>query len=228
MRRVYYALFVSAALGISLWLLVHYDVLTLARAFLTPAWRWLVVTARLVSGPLWQGATVAARPVAKKYLLRRVEAPLWRVLTQGALALIGFGAIAKLSRRVRSGGAYFGRALSWWKTRHRVVRWSVGSAIVFAGGFLGLGMIILPVWIPISGRILQSLHFWWADRFVNRWIGPAQRRFRRLMRVNPMWRTIRRPYRIIMYWLAVGTRRGARAIRRWFTPALAQRGVTQA
>src|SRR3954468_15276799 len=102
MRRVYYALFVSAALGVSVWLVVHYDVLTLARAFLTPAWRWLVVTARLVSGPLWQGATVAARPLAKKYLLRRVEAPLWKVLMQGALALIGFGAIAKLSRRLRS------------------------------------------------------------------------------------------------------------------------------
>src|SRR4029077_2744966 len=106
----------------------------------------------LVSGPLWQGATVAARPVAKKYLLRRVEAPLWRVLTQGALALIGFGPIAKLSRRVRSGGAYFGRALSWWKTRHRVVRWSVGSGIVFLGRLLGLGIFVLPGGVLIYGR----------------------------------------------------------------------------
>src|SRR5262249_32676296 len=93
MRRVYYGLFATAALAVSVWLVIHYDVLTLARAFLVPAWRWLLVTVRIVSVPLWQAFSTAARPLAQNYLLRRVEAPLWRILTQGLLALIGFAAI---------------------------------------------------------------------------------------------------------------------------------------
>jgi hypothetical protein len=227
MRRVYYALFAAAALAVSIGLVVHYDVLTLARAFVVPAWRWLVLTGRLISGPLWQGLTVAARPLAKNYLMRRLEAPLWRILTQAALLLVGFGAIAKLSARMRSGGTYLRRGVVWWKARHRVLRWGVASGLVFGAGFLGFGMYIMPVWIPISGRILQSLHFWWADRFVNRWIAPAQARFRRLMRTNPFWRTARRPYRILLYWLAFGTRRGVRWLRRSFTVALAPRHAPQ-
>jgi hypothetical protein len=129
MRRVYYALFAAAALAVSIWLVVHYDVLTLARAFVVPAWRWLVLTGRLISGPLWQGLTVAARPLAKNYLMRRLEAPLWRILTQAALLLVGFGAIAKLSARMRSGGTYLRRGVVWWKARHRVLRWGVASGL---------------------------------------------------------------------------------------------------
>ena len=223
MRRVYYGLFAAAALAVSIWLVIHYDVLTLARAFLVPAWRWLVLTARVISVPLWQALATAARPLAENYFLRRAEAPLWRILTQGLLVLVGFGAIAKLTAPMRVGSAYVQHGVAWWKSRHRVVRWSVASGVVFAGGFLGFGMYVLPVWIPISGRILQSLHFWWADRFVNRWIAPPQRRFRRLMRTNPFWRTVRRPYRVFLYWVAFGTRAGARWLRRAFAAALAPR-----
>jgi len=129
---------------------------------------------------------------------------------------------------MRAGSQYLHGGIAWWKGRHRVVRWGVASCLVFGAGFLGFGMYILPVWVPISGRVLQSVHFWWADRFVNRWIAPAQRRFRRLMRTHPFWRIARRPYRILLYWVAFGTRSGARWLRRSFTITARQRHATQA
>lgn len=213
MRRIYYALLVVGAAALSVWIAIHYDVVALARAFLAPAWRWLLATGRVVAVPAWQGARVAAQPLVQNYLLRRAESPIWNILLQGAMALVGYRTLRRIYDQGRRGGAVVSSGVDWWRSRHRLLRWAVGSAILFIAGFLGFGLLILPFWMPLSARLLQSLHFWWVDRFINRWIGPAQRRFRRVVRTNPLLRTFRRPHRIALYWLVVAVRRSARALR---------------
>jgi hypothetical protein len=210
---------VLAVLGICVWLMLKYDVLALARAFVGPAWRALEVSARAIAGPLWQGLTVLARPIVQRYLIRRVESPLWSVLTKGALVLVGARFVSLVYEELRSGSTIARRAIAWWRAQHRAVRWSIVSALIFGGGFLGFGLYILPFWLPLSGKALQSLNFAGLDRFLNRVVGPAQRRFRRLMRTNPFWRIVRRPYRLLMYFLLVGVRKLARVLRHWFAAA---------
>jgi hypothetical protein len=153
------------------------------------------------------------RPVLENYLIRRAESPIWTILMDGALALIGYRAVKRLTHKVQAGAAYAQKGMAWWKTRHRLLRWTVGSCLIFGAGFFGFGLIILPMWIPITGRVMQSVHFFWVDRIINTWVGPAQRRYRRLMRTNPVLRVMRRPYRFLVYWLLLTVRKTARALR---------------
>jgi hypothetical protein len=215
-RRIYYALFVLSVVGASVWVAIHYDVLALARAFLGPVARWMAGAARLLSGPLWQRAVFFGRPIVQNYLIRRAEAPIWTALTEGAVALIGYRALARVYARLQAGAAYSHKGFDWWKARHRLVRWSIGSGVIFGAGFFGFGLLILPMWVPLSGRIVQSVHFLWVDRVLNRWIAPARKRFRRTMRTNRFWRVARRPYRFLVYWLLLAVRKTAVRLRTMF------------
>jgi hypothetical protein len=67
---------------------------------------------------------------------------------------------------------------------------------VFGVGLLGLGLYIFPVWLPLPGGFIQRVHYWWMDQVVSRWIAPRRLRFRRLMRIHPFWRIVRRPHRL--------------------------------
>jgi hypothetical protein len=216
MRKAYYALFVVTALVLSVWLVIHYDVLTLARAFLAPAARWLAVAARFATAVLWQAAPVVSQPLLKKYLFRRVSSPVWRLAMRAAMVVVGHNIIARLYREMQMTRTRAHHARLRWKAQHRALRWSISSGLVFAGGLVGLGLYIFPVWVPLSGTLVQRVQFWWMDRIVNRWVAPRRQKFRRLMRTHPFWRVVRQPHRRVVYWVMVGMNRSARRVRGTF------------
>lgn len=179
-------------------LLLLFDVLSVLREILLRGWHWIARS---------------GLPLFRVYGMRRAMSPFWRVATKVTIVLFGVGLLARIRYQAGRVGVAARKGADRWKTLPVLLRWGIAGAVVFAAGFLALGLLVIPLWVPGLSRWTRSIHFWWIDKVGGRWITPRRQSFRRVMRSNPFWRAVRRPHRVLFYLLYTHSRRGARAAR---------------
>lgn len=162
------------------------------------AWKWLI----------------GLKAFAKLYAMRQLQAPVWRVIYKTLIVVFGLRAMQIMR-------GYTAIVVDWGKTQ--IARWqrlplwfrvTIGVGALIGFGFAGIGLYILPIWLPLLKPIVRKIHMMWMDRVVDRYVRPVRQRYRRFMRTNPVFGYLRWPHRLALYWMVISIRRVGRIIRK--------------
>jgi hypothetical protein len=186
--------------GLSVWLAFRYGLVLVAKEYI----HWAVLSLK----PLL--------PMVKVFAVKRTSQPFSRIAAKGFIALLGPGLWRVITMRAKAVGGAFGAGVAWWKAQALWLRTVIGFGIIGTAMFFGFGLFVLPFWLPILMPLFKRIHFFWMDKVLLGRLRPVILRMRRVMRTNPVLRTLRRPHRWLLYWMIVGVRRSSRSTRGWF------------
>lgn len=185
--------------GVSVWLAFRYGLVLVAREYL----HWAFLSLKPVL------------PYLKVFAFKRTSQPFSRLAIKGFIALLGPRLWKALTLRAKALGGVFAASLKWWMARPLWLRTLIGFAIIGSAMFFGLGLLVLPFWLPVLMPLFKRVHFFWMDKVLIGRLRPILLWIRRTTRTNPVLRVLRRPYRWVLYWLVVGVRHSSRSTRSW-------------
>ena|SRR3989344_1469971 len=162
----------------------------------------------------WQGLIALLQPFVRVYAVRRLLKPVWRTTTRAFIFLIGYELTIKMRELNKMINATVKSWFAWWKALPKLLRWGLVCGIIFATGFLGFGLYILPLWLPFIAPLYKRVNMLWMDVVFDRWIAPVRRWFRGHMRRHLFWRALRTPHRFCVYWIFRGFRKAGKHVRR--------------
>ena len=164
----------------------------------------------------WQWVVTSLGPFFKVYALRRTMTPVFRIINRALIFLIGYELTILVRHKIKILLQKAWGWLAWWRELNIVLRWAIVCGIVFVTGFMGWGLIILPLWIPFLAPILKRLYMFWMDWIFDPWLGPVRRWFRRTMRHYWVFQTLRKPHRTLVYWIFVVLKKVGRLGRKYY------------
>lgn len=184
----------AIVLGLAVGLLIKFDLVIVLCKMLLIAWHWLI----------------SFKVLAKVYLLRQIMSPFWRIITKSLITILGLRLFGIFKSKLTLAVDVVKYQFDQWSKMPFWLRWGLFSGSLFAVGIFGFGLYILPIWIPFLQPAFRKLHMWWFETITTRWLRPARMKLRYWLRNNSVMRVLRKPHRIVLYFVVIGIRRTAR------------------
>lgn len=184
-------------LALCIGLIVKFNLAIVLYKMLLLGWAWLV----------------SFKVLAKVYVLRQILAPFSRIITKSLITILGVKLFTLFKSKLTLALDFIKEQFKRWSSLPFWFRWGIFTGSLIALGVFGLGIYILPIWIPFLQPVFRKLHMWWFDTVALRYLKPARLKLRYTLRNNSILVVLRRPHRIALYFLVVAIRKTGRFCR---------------
>jgi hypothetical protein len=184
-------------LALAIGLLIKFNLVIILYKMLLLAWAWLV----------------SFKVLAKIYVLRQILSPFSRIVSKSLITIFGVKLFTLFKSKLTLVVDFIKEQFKRWSKLPFWFRWGIFLGSLIALGVFGFGIYILPIWIPFLQPVFRKLHMWWFDTVALRYLQPARLKLRYTLRNNPVLKILRRPHRVILYFVVIAIRRTGRFCR---------------